>query len=70
MMSKSLGLRIGKKFVLIITVLPIVIAVLFLLQTQENMSNPLKEASEGGELLLTAIGRSHESLMDFVNDKD
>jgi len=69
-MSKSLGLKIGKKFVLVITVLPIVAAVLFLLQTQEGISNPLKEASEGGELLLTAIGRSHEFLMNFVNDRE
>ena len=70
MISKSIGLRIGKKLVLVIAIIPIIIAVLFLLQTQEISSNPLKEASEGGELLLTAIGRSHESLMDFVNDKE
>ena len=70
-MPKFIGLKTGLKFALFIGVLALVIAAVLL----SNISitgggNSLTEAIEGGESTLTAIGRSHESLTNFVRDEE
>ena len=70
-MPKFIGLKTGLKFALFIGVLVLVIAAVLL----SNISitgggNSLNEAIEGGESTLTAIGRSHESLTNFVRDEE
>ena len=70
-MHKFIGFKKGLKFALFLGVLALVITAVFLnsLRTSGE-SNPLTEAIEGGESTLTAIGRSHESLTNFVKDEE
>ncbi len=70
-MRKFIGLRNGLKFTLLLGVLALVVTAVFLnIIHISGESNPLTEAIEGGESTLTAIGRSHESLTNFVKDEE
>ena len=70
-MPKFMGLKTGVKLALFIGVLALVIVAVFLNNVLiTGGGNALTEAIEGGESTLTAIGRSHESLTNLVNDEE
>ncbi len=73
-MHKFIGLKTGSRaraIILLLGVVALVMAAVFLNNIRiGGESNPLTEAIEGGESSLAAIGRSHESLMNFMNDKE
>lgn len=69
-MRKFIGLKTGLKLILFFGVLALVITSVFLANIRGEQGNSLTEAIEGGESVLTAIGRSHESLTNFVKDKE
>ena len=70
-MYKFKGLKTSLKFALFLAVLALVIAAVFLNNILiTGGGNGLTEAIEGGESTLTAIGRSHESLTNFVQDEE
>jgi len=65
------GLKTGLKFALFLGVLALVIAAVFLNNIPiDSGGNALTDAIEGGESTLAAIGRSHESLTNFVKDEE
>lgn len=64
-------LKISLKFAMFMAVLALVIVALFLSNILiTGGGNALTEAIAGGELTLTTIGRSHESLTNFVQDEE
>lgn len=69
-MRKFIGLKTGLKLILFLGVLALIITTVFLTNIRSEQGNSLTEAMEGGESVLTAIGRSHESLTNFVKDKE
>lgn len=70
-MYKFVGLRTRVKIALFMVVLALVLATVFLYYIQiSGGGNALTEAIEGGESTLTAIGRSHESLTNFVHEEE
>lgn len=69
-MRKFIGLKTGLKLILFFGVLALVITTVFLTNIRSEQGNVLTEAIEGGESALAAIGRSHESLTNFVKDKE
>jgi hypothetical protein len=69
-MRKFIGLRTGLKLMLFFGVLALIITSVFLANIRGEKGNSLTEAIEGGESVLTAIGRSHESLTNFVKDEE
>jgi hypothetical protein len=69
-MRKFIGLKTGLKLILFFGVLALIITSVFLANIRGEKGNSLTEAIEGGESVLTAIGRSHESLTNFVKDKE
>jgi len=70
-MHKLIGLKTGLKFAFFIAVLALVIAAV-VLNNLITGGGPkaLTEAMEGGESVLTAIGRSHESLTNFMKNNE
>ena len=69
-MRKFIGLKTGLKLILFLGVLALIITAVFLANIHSEQGNSLTEAIEGGESVLTAIGRSHESITNFVKDKE
>ncbi len=70
-MYKLKGLKTNLKLALFGVVLALVIVAVFLSNILiTGGGNALTEAIEGGESTLTAIGRSHESITNFVQDKE
>ena len=70
-MYKFRGLKNSLKLALFLVVLALVIVAVFLSNILYiGSGNALTEAIEGGESTLTAIGRSHESLTNFMQDKE
>jgi len=73
-MHKFIGLKTGlraRAITLFLGVLALVIATVFLNNIRiGGESNPLTEAIEGGESSLVAIGRSPESLTNFMKDEE
>lgn len=71
-MPKFIRLKAGlrtRAIALSLGVVALIIAAVFLNNIRiGGESNPLTEAIEGGESSLTAIGRSHESLISFMKD--
>jgi hypothetical protein len=64
------GLKISLKLLLLFMVSALVITAVFLTNIHSDQGNSLTEAIEGGESTLDAIGRSHESLTNFVKDEE
>lgn len=69
-MRKFIGLKTGLKLILFLGMLALIITAVFLANIHSEQGNSLTEAIEGGESVLTAIGRSHESITNFVKDKE
>ena len=69
-MHKFIGLKTGLKIASFLAVLALVIVAVFLNNIRTGVGGKLTEAVEGGESTLTAIGRSHESLTNFMKDKE
>ena len=70
-MYKFIGLKTSLKLALPLAVLALAIVAVFLNNILiTGGGNALTEAIEGGESTLTAIGRSHESVTNFVQDEE
>lgn len=70
-MSKLTSRRSMLKVAVLLTLVALVISVVFLSSIpRSNEENFLNDAIEGGESSLTAIGRSHESLTNFADEKE
>jgi len=70
-MVKDNGFKTAKKFfVVLLSILALLIAAVFLINREGEVDSSLTEAVEGGESALTAISKSHESLMNFVDNKE
>lgn len=63
-------MKISLKLLLLFMVSALVITAVFLTNIHSDQGNSLTEAIEGGESTLDAIGRSHESLTNFVKDEE
>lgn len=67
-MHKIARLNIHLKLLITLAVVSLLIAVVFVNIRMTGEQNSLNEAVEGGELALTAVGRSYESLTHFVQE--
>jgi len=68
-MQKIRGWKTVPKLLVVVSIAALVIAVIVLnIRMGGGEHNALDEAVEGGEYALSAVGRSHESLMYFVQE--
>jgi hypothetical protein len=67
-MHKIAGLKVHLKLLITLAVVAMLIAVVFVNIRMTGEQNSLNEAVEGGELALTAVSRSYESLTHFVQE--